>query len=266
MKTTTTDPAANDAKTRGFGWRPELPDVRDKRFSVLRASLKAALPQHVDLRDKMPPVVDQGQTNSCVGNAIAALVDFLHVDPVYASGAFMPSSRRFIYWQARAREGWEDTDDGAYIRDGMKSLTAEGAPHELACRFDAAKINTKPQKVAFTQATNRRKIGSYHALETLDEMKACLAEGFPFVVGITVYTKFLSDDTAQAGEVNMPDPNNERAEGGHAILVVGYDESAQRFIWRNSWGDGWGALGYGTIPYAYLNNRDLADDLWTARL
>jgi C1A family cysteine protease len=64
--------------------------------------------------------------------------------------------------------------------------------------------------------------------------------------------------------VQMPRPG-ERSLGGHAVLAVGYDDAERRFIVRNSWGIGWGQKGYFTIPYEYIANRNLADDLWTVR-
>jgi C1A family cysteine protease len=54
--------------------------------------------------------------------------------------------------------------------------------------------------------------------------------------------------------------------GGHAILAVGYHDADQRFIMRNSWGTSWGMQGYFTIPYAYLTNSNLCDDLWTIQM
>ena len=63
----------------------------------------------------------------------------------------------------------------------------------------------------------------------------------------------------------MPSPN-EKTVGGHAVMAVGYDDSQQRFIVRNSWGNGWGMAGYFTMPYAYLTQSSLSDDFWTIRL
>jgi C1A family cysteine protease len=64
--------------------------------------------------------------------------------------------------------------------------------------------------------------------------------------------------------VSLPEPG-ERLVGGHAVLAVGYNDADRRFIVRNSWGVGWGLRGYCTMPYDYLANRDLADDIWTIR-
>ena len=63
----------------------------------------------------------------------------------------------------------------------------------------------------------------------------------------------------------MPKPN-EAAVGGHAVLAVGYNDTQQRFVVRNSWGTGWGQKGYFTMPYAYLTDPNLSDDFWTIRL
>ena len=62
----------------------------------------------------------------------------------------------------------------------------------------------------------------------------------------------------------MPQPG-EKVVGGHAVVGVGYDDSQQRFIVRNSWGPKWGMSGYFTIPYEYLGDRNLSDDFWTVR-
>ena len=106
---------------------------------------------------------------------------------------------------------------------------------------------------------------SYERIQTLDEMRACLADGFPFVFGFTVYESFRVSDSGE--ERHRPDA---RAGGAHAPEVTpcwpwAYDDAEKKFWVRNSWGPGWGIHGYFKMPYAYLQNRDLSDDLWTIR-
>ena len=50
--------------------------------------------------------------------------------------------------------------------------------------------------------------------------------------------------------------------GGHAIVIVGYDEEKRLFTFRNSWGEDWGDKGYGYLPYDYVCDKDLASDFW----
>jgi C1A family cysteine protease len=95
-------------------------------------------------------------------------------------------------------------------------------------------------------------------------MKACLASGYPIIFGFTVYESFESQQVANTGIVPMPG-HHESVLGGHAVLCVGYDDSTQRFIVRNSWGDSWGDKGACYMPYAYLLSRSLASDFWTIK-
>ena len=96
----------------------------------------------------------------------------------------------------------------------------------------------------------------------LAEMKQCLAEGWPFAFGFSVYSNFPWQTTT--GEVPMPG-NGDYMLGGHAVLAVGYDDDSARFIFTNSWGYGWGKSGRGSIPYEYLTDRGLSSDFWTIR-
>jgi C1A family cysteine protease len=95
-------------------------------------------------------------------------------------------------------------------------------------------------------------------------MKVCLATGFPFVFGFAVYESFQTQEVARTGIVNLPD-KKESMLGGHAVVSVGYEDKLKRFIVRNSWGNDWGIKGYFTIPYQYLEDRDLSDDFWTIK-
>jgi C1A family cysteine protease len=96
-------------------------------------------------------------------------------------------------------------------------------------------------------------------------MKACLATGFPFIFGFSVYESFMSQQVANTGNVPMPH-NGEAMEGGHAVMAAGYDDERRVFIVRNSWGENWGDAGYCYMPYSYLVDQDIAADLWTIRL
>jgi C1A family cysteine protease len=95
-------------------------------------------------------------------------------------------------------------------------------------------------------------------------MKGCLADGFPFVLGFSVYSSFESDEVAKTGIVPLPQPNEEQC-GGHAVLCVGYNDATQNFLVRNSWGSSWGQGGHFWINYSYLTNPNLASDFWTLR-
>jgi C1A family cysteine protease len=95
-------------------------------------------------------------------------------------------------------------------------------------------------------------------------MQGCLADGYPFVFGFTVYDSFESAKVAKTGIVPMPS-SGEKVAGGHCVAAVGYQDANRVFIIRNSWGKGRGMRGYCTMPYEYLLNSHLASDFWTIR-
>ncbi|MDD5168492.1 MAG: C1 family peptidase [Syntrophales bacterium] len=242
-----------------YGWVPDIPDQRDYLLSAVM-KVPAKLPPSVDLSPLCSKVEDQGQLGSCTANALAGALEFLEMkDRV----PFQDFSRLFIYYNERALEHTITSDSGAMIRDGIKTLAKQGACSEMNWPYVESKFKAKPVAKCYKDALNHQ-ITSYHRILTLDEMRSCLAEGFPFVFGFTVYESFESQQVAKSGVVSMPKPK-ERALGGHAVVGVGYNDAKQIFIVRNSWGEGWGKKGYFTMPYKYLSDRNLADDFWTIR-
>jgi C1A family cysteine protease len=177
--------------------------------------------------------------------------------------AFTPS-RLFIYYNERVMEGTVDSDSGAQIRDGVKSVHQQGAPPETEWQYDISKFQDKPPQKAYDDAAKHEAILYQRITQTLGQLKGCLAAGFPFVFGFVVYESFESQQVASTGEGQLPTAG-EKQIGGHAVLGVGYDEDQQRFIVRNSWGPKWGMQGYFTLPYPYLLQDTLAGDFWTIR-
>lgn len=242
-----------------YGWRPDRPDRRDFKFAAARIG---PLPASVDLREGFPECYDQGDLGSCTANAIAAVLEFDQRLQGFLS-PFTPS-RLFIYFNERAMEGTVSSDAGAEIRDGVKSVSKWGAPREKFWPYVIGRFAKRPVKGAYADGYRHRSVKYERVGRSLGKMKECLASGFPFVFGFTVYDSFESDAVAQSGLVSMPG-EGEGVVGGHAVCCVGYDDAESLFLCRNSWGVDWGMAGYFKIPYAYLVDEDLADDFWVIR-
>jgi C1A family cysteine protease len=244
-----------------YGWKPDFPDQRDFKFAAPEPIL-ANLPTSVDLRGNCPPVYDQGQLGSCTANAIAGAFQFESMkqnDP-----AFTPS-RLFIYYNERVIESSVNSDSGASLRDGMNSVSQQGVCDEVEWPYVISEFTQKPFQKCYQDALQNT-ISSYYSInQDIDQMRGCLANGYPFIYGFTAYESLESQQVAQTGVLNLPG-DDESVVGGHAVVAVGYDDSQSRFIVRNSWGSDWGLNGYFTIPYDYLLNPDLSSDFWTIRL
>ena len=155
-----------------FGWVPDLPDARDYMYSAPEAIL-SKMPKKVDLRgSNMPPVYDQGSLGSCTANAIGAAFEFGQVKQGMKD--FMPS-RLFIYYNERAMEGTIDTDSGAMIRDGMKSVAKVGVCTEVTWPYDIPKFTEKPPTKAYTEAKKHQALVYRRVLGNLHQMQGCLA-------------------------------------------------------------------------------------------
>lgn len=249
-------------KISRYGWIPDYPDARDHLFAAPHAVL-TNLPAKVDLSSGFSPPYDQGQLGSCTGNAIAGAIQFDR-RKVGQQPDFTPS-RLLIYYNERVMERTVSTDAGAMIRDGVKSVARQGVCDETTWPYDITKFADKPPAAAYKEAL-KHKITTYSRLPQIaTQLKGCLAAGYPFIFGFSVYESFESDAVTTTGVVPMPDLTSEKLMGGHAVVAVGYDESEQRFLVRNSWGPDWGDHGYFTMPYAYLTDNNLSDDFWTIR-
>ncbi len=242
-----------------YGWLPDRPDHRDKLYTAI-AKPPRKLPTSVDLRASCSRVENQKELGSCTANALVGNLEFLEKR---ARKPAVNLSRLFVYYNERVLEGTVNEDSGAFLRDGIKTLVKQGVCRETLWPYVVSRFAAKPSPACFTQARDHQVL-SYHRVLSLKEMRMCLAEGFPFVFGFTVYESFESDAVARTGRVNMPQPG-EKDVGGHAVMAVGYDDARKRFLIRNSWGTDWGLKGYYTMPYDYLADRNLSDDFWTIR-
>lgn len=243
-------------KIQKYGWVPDIPDQRDFVYAA-PTPFQRNMPTSVDLSSKCPPVYDQGQLGSCTANAIAGAIEFDQ------TRKFVPS-RLFIYYNERAMEGTIDTDSGAQIRDGIKSVATQGAPPERSWPYVIASFTQAPPVDAYNAAKADLVVLYQRLNQDLNSMRGCLASKFPFVFGFTVYESFESAKVAKTGIVGMP-ASGEQVVGGHAVMAVGYDDASRMFLVRNSWGTGWGLKGYFKMPYAYLTDSNLASDFWTIR-
>ena len=245
---------------RKYGLKLDIPDFRDRKFNLTISPND--LPDIVDLRSGMPSVYNQGSLGSCTANAIGAAYDYDHNKQ---GSGFLTPSRLFIYFNERDMEGTIDSDAGACIRDGIKSINTLGVCPESIWPYDIDKFTHKPSRAAYESALQDVSI-EYSTVDntSLNQVRTALASGFPIIFGMSVYDSFESQHVAQTGNVDLPGAN-ESLVGGHAVLCVGFDMNTRRVLVRNSWGDSWGQAGYFTLPFTFFTSDRLISDCWVIK-
>jgi C1A family cysteine protease len=274
-----------EQKKHGMGWIPDYPDFRDYTDkteevklvlgskSVLRGK---SLPASVDLREWCSPVEDQGQIGSCTAHAGVGVIEYYERK---SFGRHIEASRLFLYKVTRNLMKMKG-DTGAYLRTTMGAMVLFGVPPEDYWLYtDNEKgFDEEPPAFCYAFAQNYQTIKYFRhdspgikAEEILKKVKTYLSKGHPAMFGFTVYNSI--EQAESTGKIPFPSPK-ERIEGGHAVVVVGYDdkmkiknkygkiETTGALLIRNSWGKEWGEKGYGWLPYEYIS-RGLAEDFWS---
>jgi C1A family cysteine protease len=266
--------AAPKTTPRVYNRKARTQDERDLVYKGHLTFGAAAVPAKVDLTPHCGPVFDQGNLGSCTANACAGALEY-EENIQNNNDAAVQLSRLFLYYNERALEGDIDQDAGGEIRDVVKVAAQYGAPLETTWPYDdgPTQFTVKPSLEAYTEGA-KHKVLQYQAVpQTLQAFKHALGVyNRPIVIGITVYESFESDEAMNTGVVPMPNTETEQCLGGHAVLVIGYDDSKQAFLVRNSWGNvyppawpGSKETGSFWLPYQFMMDPELAEDFWVVQ-
>ena len=207
---------------------------------------KAPLPARMDLSRNLPPPGAQGLQASCVGWAVAYGLKTYQEAVERGRSATGPAemfSPAFIY--NRLVRG--NCSSGTHIRDALQIVVNEGVAPLSVFPYYPNSCSRLPDRRASEVARNYR-VSSYTTVNSIDAVKAQLANGFPIVIGMDVGRGF----EAHGSGVFQGEPY---PTYGHAMLVVGYDDGMQALRLFNSWGREWGEDGYGWISYRAFQNQ-----------
>lgn len=210
------------------------------------------IPASKDLREEWWNVADQGATGSCVGWATADSMLRWHLVKSNRIQQAETLSVRFIWMASKELDESSGVPttfierSGTFLKAALDVARKFGSVPEWVLPFSSARMYPFDEETFYLMAGQLR-IRNYVRLAGPDEWRRWLALNGPILTRLDVdETWFRATQTRGMLDVyhhpNWP--------AGHAVALVGY--TPERFIVRNSWGEGWGDKGfaYATQDYA----------------
>ena len=202
---------------------------------------KRGLPSAIDLSSNFPAPGSQ-MLNDCTAWATAYLKSYQ--ERMEEGWAFSRSTRfspTWIYNQIN-----RGRNEGSRIDHAMLLIRDRGAATLATMPYDGRDYLTQPNAAATEEARGFRG-GEVKRLDRLVFFRAALAHRVPFVVGVQVFPSM----ERLSGPNSVYQDLSGTSLGGHAMVVVGYDDDrfGGAFKVLNSWGQDWGDRGFLWIPY-----------------
>lgn len=207
----------------------------------------AAYPTSFDWRNVngsnyVTPIKDQGNCGSCVAFGTAATVESAALITEGDPGLLIDISEAqlfFCYAQAQGRNcgngWWVDPALNSFLSGVTQQACYPYSDHDQNCT-----------NLCSNWKDTATYINAQTSLTSTDDMKQWIANNGPLVSCFTVYSDFYSYKSGVYRHVSGT------LEGGHCISVVGYDDTQQCWICKNSWGTGWGENGFFQIAYGQV--------------
>ncbi len=219
-----------------------------KLLSVESSRLAAvtALPSYLDLRTSgyVTAVKNQGNCGSCWAFATTGALESYALMNSGASAAINLSEQVLVSC------GGAGSCSGGYIDDASDFIRYTGLPTETCYPYLATNGSCTNACANWKLSTEDIATWAWVTTSspTTTAIKQALATYGPLVTTMRVYGDFFSYKSGVYSQVSGT------YRGGHAILIVGYDDANSCFIVKNSWGTGWGESGYFRIAYSQLSS------------
>ena len=236
-----------------------LEESRYTSIPLATSPLFGSLPSKVMLSEQFPRPGDQGRQGSCVGWAVGyALKSFQEREErewklAVPEHTFSPS---YIYNQIKPSG---DCDTGSNFIDALNLVRKHGSVSIVDFPYDETECSERPT-ARLKEAGREFGIAEWRRVNVQDEVetKTQLAARYPVLLGMQVDQRFMQLSGAEPYDRYIGP-----SLGGHAIVIVGYDDSIECFRLLNSWGEDWGDHGLCWISYSAL--RQVAKEGYVAR-
>ena len=239
----------------GVKKKPE-PNPTNWQFAKLKACkamTQEKLPTQASIKAKFGPVYSQIY-GSCTSNAVLACDAYY-----YHTEKWSPSAVFTYYNQHVLEKDTSGEDNGSTVEMGLDAVRKYGACNAKVWP-NTKPYNKKPSKKAYKNGLKGHELTNYYNVKSLLQIKKAICKGYP--VAFAADWAFTSVDP-KTWILNDPtDKEIENCTAGHAMVIVGYDDTTELFEIRNSWGTGWANKGYAYISYSTLKKVIWFDDTY----
>ncbi|KAI9208881.1 uncharacterized protein BJ171DRAFT_471227 [Polychytrium aggregatum] len=228
------DKSVESIRQNVFGNGASAEDTQTQSEAVLAA----VLPTSWDSRSSgwVSPIKDQGQCGSCVAFSSAAAVESTFL----SQGTSIIVSEADIFFclaagQAQCSTGW-------YPSSAASAISSRGVVTEQCFPYTAG----TGQDQSCTDSSCSRTGGiSENSFSSVDQFKQHIMAYGAVFTAFTVYSDF--ENCCSNNQIYMQQSNQQL--GGHAVAIVGWDDTNQAWLCKNSWGPSWGTSGFFWIGY-----------------
>jgi hypothetical protein len=210
----------------------------------------------VDLRAQFPRPVNQGKLGSCAAFATSSVATYIRAQREGADPNTVWGSPQFLYAKMlEARSG--KCNDGTSILAGVAQLIFYGMTPHAKLPYSDTMCAMNPT----LEEGDGYRVGSFSLLKpySRDKLKEHLSAGHAIVFGSTLPPNFGKWAGAQAKTGVFKSDDGQlggQHGGGHAMVILGYDDQKSAYLVLNSWGTDWGDGGYMWWDYEDLEKRD----------
>ncbi len=228
----------------GLGFLPEEDSPQHWGYEeLLQGNMTSLASGDVDMRPFSQRRHHQGQTNSCVANAVTKALEIKRVMYQGGHGTAQEFSRLMVYYLARelTLPPTTSVDRGTYVSHACDAIRRFGVCLEEDWPFQAEHITQNPpwrvmRKGYLNHIDSFYKIRSKGS-DRVDAVIECLQAGEPVVYGTELDTSWFTYKKDQVLKVPT-----KKIVGRHATVLLGWRKGL--FLGENSWGHGWGDDGF----------------------
>ena len=228
-----------DFRERITNLRKDKEDDRDFVYSKKKIVKVEKLPEWHNVKVDLP-IRNQYNLGYCFSFAgIRALEN----EYKFNTNRYIEQSEMFLGYNTRVLNNTIPLDQGATIRDMLKTLAKHGSTVESVCPYVTSNFNQKPSWLAYWSA-GLYKLKEYYRCLTIEDVKQALYGNHLVIFGLKLKDSFYKLNTN-----NYVYNGKGKDIGSHAMVVRSYDDSQKRLVVDNSWGGKWGLSGSFFLPY-----------------